>query len=136
MFKHLKITKRSLKSPGTVEEALRNCGAVAARLPTRGRHWRRVGSVIASSPLHFPCRWRPAKTTTNATTVDFSFIIFGSASPPSPFHIRCISASFLFPLLLFQVAGGMTKDCRSVGVAELLLPLEAVRRLRKERPAG
>jgi hypothetical protein len=43
---------------------------------------------------------------------------------------------FLFPLLLFQVAGGMTKDCRSVGAAGLLLPLLAVRRLRKERPAG
>jgi len=54
----VKITKRSLKSPGTAEEALRNCGAVAARLLTRGRHWRNpenVGrSVMASSPLHPP----------------------------------------------------------------------------------
>jgi hypothetical protein len=51
-------------------------------------------------------------------------------------QICCISASLLFPLLLFQVAGGMTKDCQSVSAAGLLLPLEAVQRLRKERPVG
>ncbi|KAJ6885633.1 hypothetical protein NC651_026308 [Populus alba x Populus x berolinensis] len=32
MLKHLKITKRSLKSPGTAEEDFWNCGAVAACL--------------------------------------------------------------------------------------------------------
>jgi hypothetical protein len=133
MFKHLKITKRSRNSRGGPQELWSSGGASPHARP---QNQPAGGSVIASSPLHFPCRWRPAKTTTNATAVDFSFIVFGSASPPSPFHICCISASFLFPLLLFQVAGGMTKDCRSVGAAGLLLPLEAVRRLRKERPAG
>ena len=32
MFKHVTITKRSLKSQGITEEGLRNCGSRAARL--------------------------------------------------------------------------------------------------------
>jgi len=92
-------------------EALGNCGAVAARLSTRGRHWRRVskidrpgGSVIASSPLHFPRRWRPAKTTTNATTFDFSFIVSGSASRV------CFICLLFFLLLPMQICYGVWSD--------------------------
>jgi hypothetical protein len=94
---------------------------------------------MASSPLHLPVgcgQRRYLQNTQNATSksvlISFSdrllFLLL--------VQICRISASFLFPLLLFQVAGGMTKGCRFVGAAGLLLPLEAVRRLRKERPAG
>jgi len=123
-----------------------HCGAVSARLlhaplAAREPESRGVGRfVMASFPLHPPVgceqrRYLQNTQKTQAKLPDLSF--FRSASPSfSLFKSAALSASFLLPLLPFQVAGGMTKDCRSVGTAGLLLPLEAIRRLRKERPVG
>jgi len=59
-------------------------GTVAARLPTRHRHWRRVnennratrGSVTASSPLPFPAGGDMQNKPKTQQAVDFSFFLF------------------------------------------------------------
>ena len=54
MFKHVTITKRSLKCPGTAQEVLRHCGALATRGFTRAaKSEQQRRSIMASSLLPF-----------------------------------------------------------------------------------
>ena len=93
MFKHLKITKRSLKSPGTVEEVLRHCGAVAARLlhtpPRAAKSGQQRRSIMASSLLPFFTGGEHHRYLQNnqkrskQVCCSFSFFVFSPASLPS-----------------------------------------------------
>jgi len=88
-----------------------------------------TGEIRNGFLLLFP--FAPAmrsNVTCKATKSQQQFVLLcfhiGSSSF-SLFRSAALSTSFLFPLLLLQVA----KGCRSVGAAGLLLPLEAVRPL-------
>jgi len=92
---------------------------------TRGRHWWRVGSraaaekdrrqgrsETASSSSRLHRRWEatsPAKHPKRQQASLFQFCFQIGSFSFSLFRSAALSASFLFPLLLIQVAGGMTK---------------------------
>jgi len=144
MFKHLKITRKFPKKSGTVEEALRNCGAVAACLlhtppPLAARGFTRhreiqgrgeirdgfLPSSSSSRPWAAPLPAKHSKTQAKLPVLSF----FRSASPSfSLFKSAALSASFFASSSSVSSGRCMTKDCRSGGAAGLLLPLEAVRR--------
>jgi hypothetical protein len=70
---------------------------------------------MASSPLHLPVgcgQRRYLQNTQNATSKSVLILFSDRLLFLLLVQICCIPASFLFPLLLFQVAGGMTKGCR------------------------
>uniref|UniRef100_A0A6M2F4I3 Transmembrane protein n=1 Tax=Populus davidiana TaxID=266767 RepID=A0A6M2F4I3_9ROSI len=113
MFKHVTIAKRSLKSQGTAEEGLRNCGSSAARLvhalPLRKDRVGEIRNGFLPSSLSSSAATTlsHAKHQNTTSKVSGSVSFFGS--------LLCCRFFFVFGLLFFPSPGGRSWQLREEG---------------------